>query len=187
MQIENRPIMRKMCDLINDFKINTTFTVEDFVSTYCTEAQKGDKLPADATVRVFLSRVVHQGFIISEQIPCSGRKGPSVRYTKILQIPEAKMIMVMKHSKQKLPDLRKKRSVKVPNSMDVFETLEEQHQQILELRESLQKANEDCKSIAERESGYLERIAKYQEELNFLKKKVGVDKIKDLSKYQKVL
>jgi len=185
MQPEKRPIMRKMCDIINDLEIDSCFTMNSFTSRFI-QLNRGNA-PAEGTTRVFLSRVVHQGYVLSEQIPDSGRDGPNVKYTKILQIPEVQMVNLMNHPKDDLPDLRKKRSIKMPNTMDVFETLEEQHQQILDLRESLQKANEDCKSIAKRESEYLEQIANYQFELNLLKQKIGIDKVKDLSKYQKVL
>ena len=211
---QSRPIMRKMCDLINRMPIDYSFTMGQFSQLY-----KDDNrgfAAAEGTVRVFLSRVVHQGYVLSEQIPGKKRSGAHVTYTKILHIPEVKMTQLTRHPKEKLPDLRKKRS-ETPmtekqesgeqvNSIDVFKTLEAQHKKILELKEELRKANEDCKTCAEREAAAREQASKYQHELNelkkaignediniikqeltFLKKKIGVVNVQNLSKYLSVL
>jgi hypothetical protein len=107
IMVKKRPILRKMCDLLNLFAVNEKFTIKDFIELF--KDMNNGIPPAEGTMRVLLGRAVRRGYIVSEFIQGTGRKGPNVNYVKLLDVPENLMTTMTRHHGNRKGDLRKER------------------------------------------------------------------------------
>lgn len=193
---KQRPKYRRFFDILNSLSLHHKFTSRDFFN----EALKTMPNIKIQEVRRFLFAVSTSFYLEKEKIPTYSRGSSRLLYFKTFNVPENKMANVISFKNTKLKAKEKEIKTEdvtiiknnLPSAYSVFETLEKQKEKIIKLKQEnenlmfqLTKANQDCKNSAKREATARAQAIKYQEELNFIKRKAGFDKVTNLSAYQK--